>query len=224
MNHPWELSPFSVLTEEGDPNHKKELAKCPEFTLYEHFRPGGPTSVELSPEVEGAYHRVKGNINDAAGREKRVEMASLLDHLGNLGKLRMLAPESADTDAIIKSLGAKLFPEILQLLGIPISEALSLAGRKRETAVQDIVTAFKGGLDILGRNQTPKFEKAKNGQAMLPIQRMMIPAAVAQFRQHRERPTQTRIREFLEGMGYRRVKDDSWTNNFNKAGLGTLPR
>ena len=223
MSHPWEISPFAAFTEEGDPDYKKELVpRCPEFTLYEHFREGGPTSVELSPEVEKAYHRVQINANDAKGQADKIAMANLLDTLGGLGKLWELAPEGADRDQIIQHFGQKLFPEIVQRLGVPIAKALSQNVSKRETALRDVSTAFRGGTESLHRKYAPMLGKAPDGRALLPVKQMLIPIAIQKFRETGERPTKSAIQSFLEGMGYKSEKN--WEAKFKAAGLSHLPK
>jgi hypothetical protein len=220
MSYPWDFPLTAFHTEEGDPDYKKELARCPEFTLYEHFREGGPTSVELSPEVERAYHRVQMNANDAKGQTDKIAMARLLDTLGELGKL--WESEDENKDRVIEIFGQKLFPEIVQRLGVPIAKALSQNVSKRETALRDVSTAFRGGTESLHRKYAPMLGKAADGRALLPVKQMLIPIAIQKFRETRERPTKSTIQSFLKGMGYRSEKN--WEEKFKAAGLSHLPK
>lgn len=224
MRHPWELSPFSQFTEDGDPDYKKELATCPEFTLVEHFREGGPTSVELSPEVERAYHRARMNTNDSEGEQGRIDLANSLEALAALGRLYAVAVAGAERDEAIKSLSGTLLLSLVEHLGVPIAEALAQGGvEERKEAFVDVAAKFKKGLENLHRKEAPILGKAPGGRALLPLKQMLIPIAVAQFRKQGGRPTKGRIRSFLENMGYQLKKRETWDIAFEKVGLGRLP-
>lgn len=223
MNFPWELSPFAFFSEEGDPNYQKELDSCREFTLYEHFREGGPTSIKASPEIEDAYRKLAVNANDAQGQKDRLAMVSILDQLGGLGRLWEVAPESKERDMLIEQLGKKLIPDLVEQIGVPIAKGLALSASKRETALQDVATSFKSGITSLNRKFAPKLGEAPDGRSLLPLGQMLVPVAVAEFRKTRERPTKSAVRVFLERMGYSLRKKETWDDNFKKAGLGGLP-
>lgn len=228
MNYPWELSPFAVFTEEGDRDYRKQLATWPEFTLYEHFREGGPTSVEISADVEKGYLKARLGTNESRGEQGRIDLAMALKQLAAFSKMFLLTPPDDKTEEFIKAFPCSLLLGLVEQLGIPIAKALAepVAGEKRKLAIGDLAARFKKGLENLEREQSPLLREAPDGRALLPIRQMIVLVAIAQFRRDRKRPTKGRIRSFLEGMGYGftgKNAKGTWEDNFAKVGLGNLP-
>jgi hypothetical protein len=235
MNHPWELSPFSIFTEDGDPDYKKVLAHHPEFTLVEHFREGGPTSVELSPEVERAYRKARGGIQDSREArtkteakcirtvDQKLELAEALEKLGKLGELRKGAIEGLPEDEL--AMFAKLaLPHLLSLIdniGRPIAEAVRKPKTHgREDDLEALGTALKNACLNVHRMSTPITKEAPDGRELLPINRIIIPIAIGQFQRERKRPTKSAIKKLLQAMGY--TKEKNWKKKFEEAGLSRL--
>lgn len=227
MNYPWELSPFAVFTAEGDRDYKKTLADHPEFTLYEHFREGGPTSVKISAEVEKGYLKARLGINESEGEKGRVDLAMTLKNLAAFSRIFLESPADSRCEELIKAFPPRVFLGLVEQLGVPIAKALAepVAGEKRKLAIGDLAARFKRGLENLEREQSPLLREAPDGRALLPIRQMIVQVAIAQFRRDRKRPTKGRIRSFLEGMGYGfsgKNAKDTWNDHFTKVGLGKL--
>lgn len=230
MNHPWEISPSASFTEEGDPKYKKKLATWPEFTLYEYFREGGPTSVELSTEVERAYRKAKRGIKDVKDSEwtksvdQKIEMAETLENLGKLGQIpkgvledfpkEQLAGFAAATTSCLLSL--------IDHIGRPIAAAIAQPkAAQRERELEELGMALKSACLNIHRMYAPILKEAPDGRALLPINQMIIPIAIGKFREQGVRPTKSSIRKFLQGMGY--TKEKNWQLKFDEAGLSSLP-
>lgn len=185
---------------------RRLIAQCPEFSLYEMYKPDGPLRTEYSRPVRAALSRALFGINDADGREGRLELASALERL---------AAYARNTDCGVFSEGCAV---VGRELGLTLGKMLAAAfdAPDHDRRINQCVVAFKGALRAIG---TGRFTSK-------PRLAFLIWHAETIFRSTGLRPTKLQLRTTLENCGIRYHRSDArakWRELFEKAGLANLP-
>lgn len=225
-------------------SHRKIIAECPEFTLYEEeqktvirhssykkFSRTGRTPkarvqtketvkkvliVESSPNVEHALWRSLLGINSRGNADARQRLAMALQDL-MLHRAGNFTGDSAD-----------LLERLSDTLGEVLINAFNIGTATKPKAVS---TALKQAIESLASANA----QINRCRTLLPLPGDRSPGAwtwIIQytaksiFRETRKRPTKTQIREKLESEGWQfkgHNKEEDWYRVFQSAGLNNLP-
>ena len=188
----------------GFESGKRLIAECPEFRLWELYRPGGPEVLERSPLVEEAFQKARFGIYKAGNHVRRIELALALECLARMARRLEQGDDIEGCRQVCEVLARTLGREIADVAdGCKTSDPLNL---------------IKSSLAAVSQER-PTEE--------MPTEFLLISAASFLFAASRIRPTQAALKEALkaafgrEYLGKNSAK--TWAEKFSLAGLEALP-
>ena len=200
---------------------RRLLAECPEFKLWEMYKPSGEQILESSIAIETAYHKERLRINDASDPIERIAWATALSRLAGVAHAFPDEPMPLEVffsyDYNFKWPGnAATATKLAATLGKEILGVLNSADSKQKA--EECVGKFRNALDALIRERSAK--------AVFCTEYLLIIHARNHFKVYKERPQKSLLREQLEKIGIsykgKNVKA-KWREKFSNAGLGELP-
>lgn len=215
----------------GYESGRRLIAECDEFKLFEHHKPGGPRSVERSPQVEAAYLKAVFRKNDDREKtnstklELRLSWAAALRDLASFTDFNAPALfESPPTAANICCVeGSKhVAVSLARTIG---ARLISLSKESDiEQAIEDCLPIFKAALLGYAREQSLIVDKKQ--QFRFSVDEAILMNAEALFYRTGERPRKSDVRDVLESIGYKyspRNANTNWRKAFERVALGGLP-
>lgn len=206
-----------------EPDGRRLLTECPEFKLWEMYKPGGEQVLESSEAIEKALRKYSYNINDATNQRERIAMAAALESLANVALSFPSQPMPLATFFHSKAYdfdypgNSSTCSKLAATFGMEILEVLR--SNDPEQRAEECVGKFRNALNHLIRRNSHK--ALKNAEYLLIIH------AQGHFRVQRERPTKAYLMERLQRFGIEYIgknRKSTWREKFANAGLADLPK
>jgi hypothetical protein len=201
-----------------DEHGRHLLEECPEFKLYELYRPGGDVELEHAPAVEQALFRSLFRITDPeeskatiSSAEERIETAKAL--------LSMLRCAQKDNEVVPFSPGSAA-------VGTRAARTIGKLLRKNLEggSVEDVANVFKTCVRAVFAHEGRLPDKRSNKNT--PLEAVLISLAGAYFARFRKQPSKRELMTRMVAIGYDyRGKDraSKWRAAFDRAALSGLP-
>lgn len=202
-----------------DKHGRHLLAKCPEFKLYELYKPGGEQEIETAPEIEHALWRALFRINDSWETETRDERIAWVVAVKKLHNFTVRRYKQGDYTGAVP-----VACELAATLGMRIEAALAskddpkITARRCGDMFRDTVSAL-----LREANRSPDGRTDK----LIPAVVVLIWEAQGMFQYMRKRPRKSELRKRLTAIGYGfsgPTATARWRELFRRAGLNKLPK